>query len=73
MISIKLCLMSEENNLGLHVRRTNEMLLKGLKIVGVVKTKNLMEKEDFKKNSQNERTMYGQFVREIIKEMVGTK
>ena len=65
--------MSEENNLGLHVRRTNEMLLKGLKIVGVVKTKNLMEKEDFKKNSQNERTMYGQFVREIIKEMVGTK
>ena len=59
--------------MGLHVRRTNEMLLKGLKIVGVVKTKNLMEKEDFKKNSQNERTMYGQFVREIIKEMVGTK
>ena len=66
MISIELCLMSEENNLGLHVGRTNEMLLKGLKIVGIVKTDNLIEKE-------NEKAMYGQFIREITLEMVGTK
>ena len=32
----------------------NEILLKGVKKVGIVKTENLMGKEDFKKNSQNE-------------------
>ena len=47
------------------------MLLKGVKKVGIAKTENLMEKEDFKKNSQNEfknkqheKRMYGQLVRE---------
>ena len=45
---------SEENNLGLYVRRSNEILLKGVQKVGIVKTENLMEKEHFKKNSQNE-------------------
>ena len=52
------------------------MLLKGIKNVGIVKTENLMEKEDFKKNSQNdfknkwhEKRMYGQFVREIPEEI----
>ena len=47
----------EENNLGLYVRGSNKMLLKGVKKVGIGKTENLMEKEDFKKkkkNSQNE-------------------
>ena len=63
---------SEERNLGLYVRGLNEMLLKGVKKVGIVKTENLMEKEDFKKNSQNEfknkwheKRMYGLFVREM--------
>ena len=54
LISIETFLRSEENNLGLCVRELNEMLLKGIKKVGIVKTENLMEKEDFKKNSQNE-------------------
>ena len=54
LISIERCVRSEENNLGLHVRESTEMLLKGVKQVGIVKTENLMEKEDFKKNSQNE-------------------
>ena len=36
------------------MRGSNEMLLKGVKKVGIAKTRNLMEKEDFKKNSQNE-------------------
>ena len=36
------------------MRGSNEMLLKGVKKVGIVKTENLMEKEVFKKNSQNE-------------------
>ena len=54
MISIKMCGRLEENNLSLYVYGSNEMLFKGIKKVGIAKTKNLMEKEDFKKNSQNE-------------------
>ena len=54
LISIELCVRLQENNLGLYVRGSNEILLKGVKKVGIVKTENLMEKEDFKKNSQNE-------------------
>ena len=49
-----MCVRLEENNLGLYACGSNEMLLKGIKRVGIVKTKNLIEKEDFKKNSQNE-------------------
>ena len=33
---------------------SNEMLLKGLKKVGIIKTENLTDRKDFKKNSQNE-------------------
>ena len=57
LISIEMCVRLEENNLGLYVRGSNEMLLKDVfgsgivKKVGIVKTENLMEKEDFKKNS----------------------
>ena len=72
LISIEMCVRSEENNLGLYVGGSNEMLLKGVKKVGIVKTGNLMEKEDFKKNSQDEfknkwheKRMYGQFVCEM--------
>ena len=49
---ISICVRSEENNLGLYVHGSNEMLLKGLKKVGTVKTEKFME--DFNKNSQNE-------------------
>lgn len=48
------------------------MFLKGVKKVGIVKSENLMEKEDVKKSSQNEfknkwhgKRMYGQFVHEM--------
>ena len=58
------------------MRGSNEMLLKGVKKVGIVKTEYLMEKEDFNKNSQNEfknkryeKRMYGQFVREMPEEI----
>ena len=54
MISIETCIMSEENNFGLYVRGSNEMLLKGVRKVSIVKTENLMEKKDFKKNGKNE-------------------
>ena len=71
-----MCARLEENDLGWYVRRSNEMLLKGVKKVGIVKTENLMEKEDFKKNSQNEfknkcheKRMYGQFFREVSEEI----
>ena len=70
-----MCVRSEENNLGLHVRGSKKLLLKGLKSL-LSKTENLMEKEDFKKNSQNEFTnkwyekrMYEQFVREMPEEI----
>ena len=44
-----MCVSLEENNLILYVCGPNEILLKGVKIVGIDKTENLMEKEDFKK------------------------
>ena len=76
LISIETCVRLEENNLGLYVRESNEILLKG----GIVKTENLMEKEDFKKNSQNEvknkwheKRMYGQSVREMPVKMFVVK
>ena len=74
-----MCIRLEEKNLGLYVHGLNEMLLKGVKEVGIVQTKNLMEKEDFKKNSQNEfenkrheKRMHGQFVREMPEEKIKT-
>ena len=76
LISIDMCVRSEVNNLGLYVRGSNEMLFKGVKKVGIVKTENLMEKKNFKKNSQKEfknkwhqKEMYGQFVREVPEEI----
>ena len=76
LISIEMCVTLEENILDLYVCGSNEMLLKSIKKVSIVKTENLMEKEDFKKNSQNEfknkwheKKMYGQFVREMLKEI----
>ena len=49
---------------------------KDVKKVGIVKTENLMEKEDFMKNSQNEfknkwpeKRMYGQFVCKMPEEI----
>ena len=72
LISIETCVRPED----LYVRESNEMLLKGVKNVGIVKTENLMEKEDFEKNDQNkfknkwqEKRMYGQFVREMPEEI----
>ena len=60
----------------MYVRGSNEMLLKGIKRVGIVKIENLTEKEDCKKNSQNEfknkwyeKRMYGQFVCEMPEEI----
>ena len=64
LISVEMSVRSKENNLGLHVHRSSEMLLKGIK-------KLLF----FKKNSQNEfknkwqeKRMYEQFVREMPEE-----
>ena len=60
--------------MGLYVRGSNEMLLKGVKKFVIVKTENLMEKEDF--NSQNEfknkwhkKAMKRQFVCEMPEEI----
>ena len=76
LISIETCVRSEENNLGLYVRESNEMLLKGVKKVGIINTGNLTDRKDLKKNSQNEfrnrwqgKKIYGQFAREIPEEI----
>ena len=76
LISIEMCVRLVENNLGLYGHRSNEMLLKVIKKVGIVKTGNLKEKEDLKKKSQNEfknkwheKRMYQQFVCEIPEEI----
>ena len=50
MISIENCVRSEENNLGLYIRDSNEMLLKGVRKGGVIQTDNLMEKNEFKRS-----------------------
>ena len=67
---------SKENNLGLYVHGSNEILLKGLKKSVLSKLKILWKKEDFKKiiqnefnNKQHEKTMYGQFTREMLEEI----
>ena len=52
LISIEMCLRLEGNNLGMYVCGSNEILLKGIKKVGIIQTENLMEKEDLK-NSRN--------------------
>ena len=73
-----MCVRLKENNLGFYVRGSNEMLLffKTVEKVGIVKTKNIMEEEDFKKDSQNEfknkwheKRMYGQLVCEMFEEI----
>ena len=71
-ISNKTCVRSEENNLGWHVRASNEMLLKVVKKVGIIN----IDRKDFKKNSQNEfrdswqgKKMNGQFACEMPEEI----
>ena len=54
LISIEMGVRSKENSLGLYVRGSNEILLKGLKKSVLSKLKILWKKEDFKKISQNE-------------------
>ena len=72
-----MCLRLEENNLGMYVCGSNEILLKGIKKVGIIQTENLMEKEDFKKNRAkislkkkwHGKRIYGQFVHEMPEEI----
>ena len=44
-----MCVRSEENNLGLYVRGSNEILLKSVKKVGIVKTEVLSKKKTSRK------------------------
>ena len=44
LISTEMCVRSEENNLGLYVRGLNEILLKDVKKVGIVKLKILWKR-----------------------------
>ena len=46
LISIEMC---AQKKLGLYLRKSNEMLLKSVKGVGIVKTESIMEKKDSRK------------------------
>ena len=63
LISIEMCVRSEENNSDLYVRGSNEMLLKGVKKVGIVKTENLMKKKNLKINGRKIECMDSLFVK----------
>ena len=76
MISIETCVRSEENDIVLYDSESNELLLNGVKKVGIMETENLMEKEEFIRNSQNEfrnrwheKRMHGQFACEVFEEV----
>lgn len=76
LISIESCVRMEENNLGLYVRESNELLLKGVRKSSIIKTDNLVEKEEFMRQTQAklktkwcEKRMYGQFIREMPDEI----
>ena len=49
MISIEMCVRLEENNLAFYVRGSNEMLLKGVKKLVLLKLKILWKKKSSKK------------------------
>ena len=52
LISIETCIRSEENNLGLYVRESNEMLLKGVKKSVLSKLKILWKKKTSRKTAK---------------------
>ena len=47
-------LISIAMSVGLYMRGSNEMLLKDVRKVGIIKNENIMQKQHFKKNSQSE-------------------
>ena len=54
LISIEKCVRLEEENLGLYLRGSSKMALKSVRKDDIVKTENLVEIQDFKKNRQND-------------------
>ena len=74
LISVEACVKLEENNLGLYVHESNEMLLKGVKNVKVIETEHTVEKAVFKRRQQNDyknrwqekECMASMFVRRLI-------
>ena len=77
MINIEMYVRLEENNLGLYVRGSHEMLLKDAKKVGIVKTENLMEKKTSRKiakmslkiNSMKRECMDSLFLKSLKKQI----
>ena len=75
LISIETCVRSEENNLGMYLHDSDETLLIDVKKVEIIRTDNLIGKEEFKRNQEtfkakwSEKRMYGQFVRDMPEEV----
>ena len=72
LISIKQCMESEENNLGLYVKNNTEHLIKAVQKAQIINTENCMPKESFKKNKIEEmektingKALHGQFCRDM--------
>ena len=66
LISTEMCVRLKANNLCLYNRGPNEMLLKGVNKVGIVKTENLMQKAgkmSLKTNGKKRECMDSLFVK----------
>ena len=72
LISCKMCVKAEENNLAWYVRNSNERLMAGVKKIKILDSEEAKEKNKFKRDRENaslnrwkEKKMHGQFLREM--------
>ena len=74
LISCEGCIRMEENNLGWYVRNLVEPLIEGVKAAETIEYNDTVNKKEFKQRWMREKkelwknkTMYGQFAREMLK------
>ena len=74
LISCERCIRMEENNLGWYVRNLVEPLIEGVKAAETIEYNDTVNKKEFKQRWMREKkelwknkTMYGQFAREMLK------
>ena len=53
LISCEGCVRSEENNLGWYVRNSVESLIRGVRLVNVMDTEDVVSKDEFKRRWMN--------------------
>ena len=72
MISCEVCIRSEENNLGWHIKNSEEPLIQGVRFADVIDTSDVRRSDEFKKfqvyeiqQIWKEKVIYGQLIREM--------